>query len=311
MVRPAHRARVPSRRARDASRARGRPSRARPRTAGAPRTGAPAPPAPRALPAAGRAHGRARRRRSPRGRRRRGRRRRTGGPGAPNGSPRRTSGRARRSRRARSRRGRACRGPRRRRGWPRPRRARWDRRPARRGSCPRRSRVRCARPLRRRVRPPRRPRPARARWRAAGRLRSWRLHRERAAHHKATMSRMASVTIVEADNLAFLRGEPAGAYRLIYVDPPFNTGAKRELRRLRTVRDAAGDRTGFGGARYLTTEVGRRSYADRFDDYLGFLAPRLEEAWRVLASDGSLFVHLDPRESHYVKVFLDGLCGRD
>ena len=119
-----------------------------------------------------------------------------------------------------------------------------------------------------------------------------------------------SVTIVQADNLAFLRGEPAGAYRLIYVDPPFNTGAKRELRRLRTVRDERGDRTGFGGARYLTTEVGRRSYEDRFDDYLAFLAPRLAEAWRVLAPDGSLFVHLDPRESHYVKVFLDGLCGR-
>ena len=133
------------------------------------------------------------------------------------------------------------------------------------------------------------------------------------------MARMATekpaaacgVTIVQGDNLEFLRSEPAGAYRLIYVDPPFNTGERRELRRLRTVRDADGDRTGFGGARYRTEELGRRSYDDRFDDYLAFLAPRLAEAVRVLAPDGSLFVHLDPRESHYVKVLLDELCGRD
>ena len=119
------------------------------------------------------------------------------------------------------------------------------------------------------------------------------------------------LTIVQGDNLPFLLGEPDGAYRLIYVDPPFNTGKKRELRRLRTERDEEGDRTGYGGARYRTTEVGRQSYDDHFGDYLGFLAPRLAEAVRVLAPDGSLFVHLDPRESHYVKVFLDGLCGRD
>ncbi len=121
----------------------------------------------------------------------------------------------------------------------------------------------------------------------------------------------ASVRIVEGDNLGFLRGEPDGRYRLIYVDPPFNTGSRRELRRLKTERvEEGGDRTGFGGKRYRSTELSRESYGDRFDDYLGFLGPRLVEAARVLDDDGSLFVHLDPRESHYVKVFLDELFGR-
>ena len=120
----------------------------------------------------------------------------------------------------------------------------------------------------------------------------------------------AQVRIVEGENLEFLRGEPDGRYRLIYVDPPFNTGRQRELRRLRTERDDKGDRTGFGGRRYRSTELSRESYGDRFDDYLGFLGPRLTEAARVLADDGSLLVHLDPRESHYVKVFLDELLGR-
>lgn len=120
----------------------------------------------------------------------------------------------------------------------------------------------------------------------------------------------AAARIVHADNLAFLGGEPDGAYRLIYIDPPFNTGSRQELRTLKTERDADGDRTGFGGHRYKTIEGEKRAYEDRFDDYAAFLEPRLVEARRVLTDDGSLFVHLDPRESHYVKVLLDGIFGR-
>ena len=45
-----------------------------------------------------------------------------------------------------------------------------------------------------------------------------------------------------------------------------------------------------------------RAYDDRFDDYWGFLEPRLEEAWRLLADDGTLYLHLDYREAHYAKV---------
>ena len=119
------------------------------------------------------------------------------------------------------------------------------------------------------------------------------------------------VRLVEGDNLAWLAGVADRTYRLIYLDPPFNTGKRRRLRSLKTVRDEEGDRQGFGGVRYRSEVVGDLAYGDRFDDYLGFLAPRLEELVRVLADDGSLFVHLDPRESHYVKVWLDGLLGRE
>jgi site-specific DNA-methyltransferase (adenine-specific) len=112
------------------------------------------------------------------------------------------------------------------------------------------------------------------------------------------------------ENLAVLRGLPDGLAQLIYVDPPFNTGQVRRYTRLRTVRDEAGDRVGFGGARYATTALTTRSYGDQFDDYLAWLAPRLAEARRVLASDGTLYLHCDPREVHYIKVLLDGLFGR-
>jgi DNA modification methylase len=119
--------------------------------------------------------------------------------------------------------------------------------------------------------------------------------------------------IVKADNLDVLRALPAAQVALIYVDPPFNTGRTQRRKRLRTRRageDEAGDRTGFGGHRYASEVVGVSEFADRFADLSAYLAPRLREAHRVLRPDGSLFVHLDPRESHYVKVQLDGIFGR-
>jgi len=118
--------------------------------------------------------------------------------------------------------------------------------------------------------------------------------------------------IVLADNLAVLGSLPDDSIDLVYIDPPFNTGKRQTLRRLRTVADPdAGDRTGFGGRRYRTIELGAQSYVDVYDDYLGFLEPRLVEMRRVLRPSGSLYLHLDPREVHYAKVLCDAIFGRD
>lgn len=116
--------------------------------------------------------------------------------------------------------------------------------------------------------------------------------------------------IVLGDNLPLLRRLPDASVSLVYIDPPFNTGIAQSRTRLATVRDTAGDRTGFGGHRYATTRLGRMRFADAFDDYLGFLEPRLVEIRRVLAADGSLFFHIDPREAHYCKLLLDSVFGR-
>ncbi|MGD0862967.1 MAG: site-specific DNA-methyltransferase [Candidatus Limnocylindrales bacterium] len=118
--------------------------------------------------------------------------------------------------------------------------------------------------------------------------------------------------IVLADNLAVLGSLPDDSIDLVYIDPPFNTGKRQTLRRLLTVRDeAAGDRTGFGGRRYRTIELGSAGYLDVQDDYLGFLEPRLVEIRRVLRPTGSLYLHLDYREVHYAKVLADSVFGRD
>ncbi|MDR3734725.1 MAG: site-specific DNA-methyltransferase [Acidobacteriaceae bacterium] len=118
-------------------------------------------------------------------------------------------------------------------------------------------------------------------------------------------------TIVQGDNLKVLQGLAAESVPLIYIDPPFNTGRRQTRTQMKTVRDDAGDRTGFKGQRYRTEKISGTSYADSFDDFLGFIRPRLEEAYRVLAPAGSLFFHIDYREVHYCKVMLDEIFGRE
>jgi site-specific DNA-methyltransferase (adenine-specific) len=119
--------------------------------------------------------------------------------------------------------------------------------------------------------------------------------------------------VVHGDNAEVLPRLPSDSFQVVYIDPPFNTGDRRDRRTLRTTqeRGTAGDRTGFGGRRYSSVETGRMSYADSFEDYTGFLGPRLVEARRLLTSSGTLYVHLDWRESHYCKVLLDEVFGRD
>ena len=116
--------------------------------------------------------------------------------------------------------------------------------------------------------------------------------------------------ILLGDNLELLAGVPDESVQLVYADPPFNTGRARVRRTLRAVRDPGGERAGFGGRRYATELVGESAFPDAFEDYVAFLAPRLAELRRVLAPEGTLYLHLDYREAHYVKVALDALFGR-
>src|ERR1700733_9601401 len=95
--------------------------------------------------------------------------------------------------------------------------------------------------------------------------------------------------IMYGDNLPLLEELPSSSVDLIYIDPQFNTGKTQSRQRITTVRDG---------------------YDDSFDDYLGFLRPRLIEAHRILSATGSLFFHIDYREVDYCKVMLDEIFGR-
>ena len=113
------------------------------------------------------------------------------------------------------------------------------------------------------------------------------------------------------DNLPIMKAMPAESVDLIYIDPPFNTGKVQARTRLKTTRDDNGDRTGFKGLRYKTEKGKTTSFQDDFDEYLGFLEPRLREGHRLLKPHGSFYFHVDYREVHYCKLLLDEIFGRD
>ncbi len=122
--------------------------------------------------------------------------------------------------------------------------------------------------------------------------------------------------VILGENLEALAALPAAFASLVYVDPPFNTGKVQKRDRIKTTATSdpasAGDRGGFGGRRYDVERVASTgTYADSYDDFEAFLMPRIEASLRCLTKNGSLFVHLDYREVHYVKVALDRLLGRD
>jgi site-specific DNA-methyltransferase (adenine-specific) len=117
--------------------------------------------------------------------------------------------------------------------------------------------------------------------------------------------------VVLADNAPVMEQLPDGAFDLIYMDPPFNTGRTQARCTLSVAADESGERIGFGGRRYRSSVLRTLSYDDAFGDYLAFLAPRLERARELLAPHGTLYFHIDYREAHYCKLLLDECFGRE
>lgn len=117
--------------------------------------------------------------------------------------------------------------------------------------------------------------------------------------------------ILLGENLELLDGFADASFQLIYIDPPFNTGARQARRTLATVTDEDGDRTGFHGRRYSTRLLSSLAYDDVHHDYIAFIEPRLREAHRLLGDEGTLYFHIDYREAHYCKLLLDEIFGRE
>ena len=92
--------------------------------------------------------------------------------------------------------------------------------------------------------------------------------------------------IIKGNNLlalASLKKEFAGKVKLIYIDPPYNTG-----------------NDGF-------------KYNDSFNhsSWLVFMKNRLEIAKQLLSKEGSIWINIDDNESHYLKVLCDDIFGRE
>lgn len=99
--------------------------------------------------------------------------------------------------------------------------------------------------------------------------------------------------VYHAEALAVLPTLPSASIDLIYTDPPFGTQTHQVMER---------QRNGM--------VISRVGYHDRFDDYMAWIRPHLVELHRVLKPTGTLYLHLDGRWVHYVKVALDEVFGR-
>jgi site-specific DNA-methyltransferase (adenine-specific) len=116
--------------------------------------------------------------------------------------------------------------------------------------------------------------------------------------------------VIEADNLAVLAAIPDGAVDLVYADPPFATGKQQ---RLVSIRTGSGERTrpGFRGRDVRYEAVSDHAFADDLplDVHLAALGERVREIHRVLAPHGSLYLHVDWRTSHHVRLLMDEVFG--
>lgn len=92
--------------------------------------------------------------------------------------------------------------------------------------------------------------------------------------------------LIHGDCLEVMRDLDEASIDLIYMDPPFNTGKKW---------------IGKAG-----------SFDDKFtslDDYLDFMIIRLQECKRIMKEIASIYLHIDPSISHYLKVEMDKIFG--
>src|ERR1700688_1053872 len=137
------------------------------------------------------------------------------------------------------------------------------------------------------------------------------------------------------DNLAVLRESVASeSIDLVYLDPPFNSNANYNLLFKNSAGHAGGaqieafedtwhwgehaeeafDQTmqsGYDGAAEILRAV--RGFLGENDmmAYLSMMAVRIIELHRVLKETGSLYLHCDSTASHYLKILLDGVFGKE
>lgn len=101
--------------------------------------------------------------------------------------------------------------------------------------------------------------------------------------------------VYKENNLKLMKSLPDKSFGLIYTDPPFGTGKK-----MTSVPVGKG---------HELKSVG--SYKDPIFGWMDDLRPRLEEMYRLLKDNGTLYLHLDWRGTHHARLALDEIFGRD
>ena len=136
---------------------------------------------------------------------------------------------------------------------------------------------------------------------------------------------MALRTLYIADNLDVMRGMNSGSIDLIYLDPPFNTkkqykapiGSPAEGLAFNDIwTDEQVEYEWYGEIAkqyedlYRMIQTAEKSYDKSMRIYLTAMAIRLIEMQRLLKDTGSIYLHCDPTASHYLKIVMDSIFGK-
>jgi len=95
----------------------------------------------------------------------------------------------------------------------------------------------------------------------------------------------------------------AGRINLIYIDPPFFTGADF------TVRTKLGDERIEKEPSIIEERAYKDTWSGGIASYLRYMYERLVLMRELLAENGSIYVHLDSHLSHYIKIIMDEIFG--
>ena len=97
----------------------------------------------------------------------------------------------------------------------------------------------------------------------------------------------------------------AGKIDLIYIDPPFATGA--DFRFAAEIGDSK--ETSFKERSIIEEKAYRDTWGQGIGSYLGMMYGRLLTMKSLLKPNGSIYVHLDPTICHYIKGIMDEVFG--
>ena len=133
-------------------------------------------------------------------------------------------------------------------------------------------------------------------------------------------------TLFENDNLPILRGLDADTVDLIYLDPPFNSNqdyaapigseaagaAFKDTWTLSDVNEAEhGELADREPALYAAIHAAGLTHGKSMKSYLIMMGLRMLEMRRILKETGSIYLHCDSTASHYLKLLMDAVLGRD
>ncbi|MXW40581.1 MAG: hypothetical protein F4Z75_05445 [Synechococcus sp. SB0668_bin_15] len=130
-------------------------------------------------------------------------------------------------------------------------------------------------------------------------------------------------TIWTGDNLGIMRGMNSACVDLIYLDPPFNSNANyaapigsqaagAEFKDTWTLQELDIAWLDLIEAKHPTlNRVIHATMKDSDKSYLIYMAVRLLEIHRLLKPTGSIYLHCDPTMSHYLKIMMDAIFGRE